>query len=124
MVSSSPRPKQGTGPFFKIFQVLQRYYNAEYVFLTVNGSPSWLNNVSVYLVQVSFRLLGQRGLGHFFRYRPLLPIGWSPGGLCKLYANAGGKRQIQRQQRLVQYKQQANPLLLMKNLYSTCDKWE
>jgi hypothetical protein len=35
------------------------------------------NNVSgVYLVQVSLLLIGQQGLGHFFRYRPLLPIGW------------------------------------------------
>jgi hypothetical protein len=76
MVSS--RPKQGTGPFFKIFQVLQRYYNADNVFLTVNASLRRLiNDRGVYLVQVSFRLLGQRGLGHFFRNRPFLPIGWT-----------------------------------------------
>jgi hypothetical protein len=37
------------------------------------------------------------------------------GGLCKLYANAGGKSQKQRQPLLVQYKQQANPLLSMHN---------
>ncbi len=30
----------------------------------------------VYLVQVSLFLIGQRGLGHFFRYQPLFPIGW------------------------------------------------
>jgi hypothetical protein len=36
-------------------------------------------------------------------------------GLCKFYANAGGKRPIQRQPLLVQYKQQANPLLSMNN---------
>jgi hypothetical protein len=35
------------------------------------------------------------------------------GGLCKFYANAGGKRQIQCQP--MQYKQQANPLLSMHN---------
>ena len=36
-----------------------------------------LNNVSgVYLVQISLPLIGQQGLGDFFRYRPLLPIGW------------------------------------------------
>jgi hypothetical protein len=35
--------------------------------------------------------------------------------LCKFYANAGGKRLIERQPLLVQYKQQANPLLSMHN---------
>jgi hypothetical protein len=34
------------------------------------------NVVGVYLVQVSLLLIGQQGLGHFFRYQPLLPIGW------------------------------------------------
>jgi hypothetical protein len=34
--------------------------------------------------------------------------------LCKFYADAGGKQQIQRQLLLVQYKQQANPLLSKK----------
>jgi hypothetical protein len=44
---------------------------------TVNASLRWLSNVSaVYLVQVSLLLIGQQSLGHFFRYRPLLPIGW------------------------------------------------
>jgi hypothetical protein len=37
----------------------------------------WLNNVSgMSLVQVSLLLIGQQGLGHFFRSRPLHPIGW------------------------------------------------
>ncbi len=36
----------------------------------------FINVVGVYLVQVSLLLIGQQGLGHFFRYRPLLPIGW------------------------------------------------
>jgi hypothetical protein len=27
-------------------------------------------------VQVSLLFIGQQGFGHFFRYRPLLPIGW------------------------------------------------
>jgi hypothetical protein len=37
----------------------------------------WLNNVSgVDLVQVSLLLIGQQDLAHFFRCRPLLPIGW------------------------------------------------
>ncbi len=43
----------------------------------VNASSRWLNNVvGVYLVQASLLLIGQQGLGDFFRYRPLLPIGW------------------------------------------------
>jgi hypothetical protein len=47
------------------------------VFLAVNASLRWLNNVSgVYFVQVSLLLIGQQGLRHFFRYRPLLLIGW------------------------------------------------
>jgi hypothetical protein len=37
------------------------------------------------------------------------------GGLCKFFANAGGKQPTQRQLLLVQYKQQANPLLLTHN---------
>ena len=37
----------------------------------------WLNNVSgVYFIQISLLLIGQQDLGHFFRYRPLFPIGW------------------------------------------------
>jgi hypothetical protein len=75
-------------------------------------SLRWLNNVSgVYLIQVSLLLNGEQGLVDFLRYRPLLSI-----GLCKYYANARGKRQIQRQALLVQYKQQAN-----EQLYSTSD---
>ncbi len=43
----------------------------------VNANLHWLINVSgVYLIQVSLLLIGQQGLGYFFRYRPLLPIGW------------------------------------------------
>jgi hypothetical protein len=30
----------------------------------------------IYLVQVSLPLIGQQGMGDFFRYQPLLPIGW------------------------------------------------
>jgi hypothetical protein len=30
----------------------------------------------MYLVQVSLFRIGHQGLGYFFRYRPLLPIGW------------------------------------------------
>jgi hypothetical protein len=49
----------------------------------------WLNNVSgVYLTQVSLLLIGQQGLVDFFRYRPLLPIGW---GIVQILRTAGGK---------------------------------
>jgi hypothetical protein len=47
------------------------------VFLVVNASFRWLNNVSgVNLVKLSVILIGQQGLGHFLMYRPLIPIGW------------------------------------------------
>ncbi len=48
------------------------------VILAVNASLRWLNNVGgMFLVQVSLLLIGQQGLGHFFRwYQPLLPIDW------------------------------------------------
>jgi hypothetical protein len=43
----------------------------------VNASLRWFNNiVSMYFVEVSLLLIGHQGLGHFFRYRPLLPFGW------------------------------------------------
>jgi hypothetical protein len=48
------------------------------VFLAVNASLALLNNVvGVYLGQVSLLLIGQQGLEDFFRYRPLLPKGWT-----------------------------------------------
>jgi hypothetical protein len=51
--------------------------NSKSVFLAVNASLRWLNNVvGMYLVKVSLLLIGQQGLVDFFRYRPLLPIGW------------------------------------------------
>jgi hypothetical protein len=49
-------------------------YNAKSVFIVVNASLRWLNNVSgAYLVQVSLLLIGQGDLGHFYRYRPCFP---------------------------------------------------
>jgi hypothetical protein len=79
------------------------------VCLSINASLSWLNNVvGVYLVQVSWLLLGQQDLGDFFRYGPCFLLA---EGLCKFYANAGGKQTVQRQLLLVPCKQQANPFL-------------
>ncbi len=47
------------------------------VFLVVNTSLRWLNNVSgVHLVQVSLIFVGQQGFRSLIKYRSLLPIGW------------------------------------------------
>jgi hypothetical protein len=52
-------------------------YNSKNVLVAVNASLRWLNNVvGMYLVQVSLLLIGQQGLVDFFRYWPVLPIGW------------------------------------------------
>jgi hypothetical protein len=65
------------------------------VFLAVNARLRWLKNVvGVYLFQVSLLLIGQQDLVDFFRYRHCFPLA---GGLCKFYANAGGRQPIQRQ---------------------------
>jgi hypothetical protein len=84
------------------------------VFLAVNASLRWLSNVSgVYLVQVSSSFLLVSGVWDIFSgIGPCFPLA---GGLCKFYAKDRGKRPIQRQPLLVQYKQQANPILLMHN---------
>jgi hypothetical protein len=71
----------------------------------------------VYLIQVSLLIIGQQGLVDFF------DIGIEPcflltGGLCKFYANAGGKEPIHRQPLLVQYKHQTTRLLSMKSFTS------
>ncbi len=82
-------------------------FDAKSVFLAVNASLHWLNNV--YLIQVSLLLIDQLGLVDFFSsdVGPCFPLA---GGLCKFYANAGGKRPIQRQPLLMQYKHQADLL--------------
>jgi hypothetical protein len=64
----------------------------------------------VYLVQVSLLLISQQGFRYFSGIGPCFSLA---GGLCKFYANAEGKRPIQRQPLIVQYKHQANPLLSM-----------
>ncbi len=54
-----------------------RIYSAIYIFIPVNASLGWLNNIrGVYLVQITSLFIGQQGLGHFFRHRPLPPVGW------------------------------------------------
>jgi hypothetical protein len=65
----------------------------------INASLSWLNNVTgIYLVQVYLLLIGQQGLEIFLCIGPCFPLA---GELCKFYANAGGKRPIQRPPPLV-----------------------
>ncbi len=81
------------------------------VVLAVNANLRWLTNDSVgYLVHISFLLIGQQGLGHFFMYRPLLLIGWRTWQIVPRQR----QNEIQRQPLFEQYKQQANP-----QLYST-----
>jgi hypothetical protein len=85
-------------------------YNAKSVILAVHASLRWLNNVSESRFP-SFLLVCwvwdiSSSIG------PCFPL---TGGLCKFYANVGGKRPIQRQPLLMQYKQQANPLLSTHN---------
>ncbi len=86
---------------FLNFLVLQWFYNAKSVFLAVNASLRWLNNVSrIYLTQVSWFLIGQQHLASH----------WLAD--C---ANAitGGQQQIQSQLLLVQHKKQVIPFLSM-----------
>jgi hypothetical protein len=79
--------------------VLQGFYIAKSVFLAVNASLAWLNNVvGVYLGQASLLLVGQQGLADSSGIGPCFPLA---GGLCKFYANAGGLQPIQRQLLLV-----------------------
>jgi hypothetical protein len=85
--------------------------------VTTELSVRWINYVNgVYLVQVSLLLIGQQGLGDFFRYWPLLPIG---PRIVQIYANPGGKHQLL----LVQYKQQANLLFAMNNYTPFLISW-
>jgi hypothetical protein len=64
----------------RAIQAIKQFFfgsnNSKSVFIAVNASLRWLNNVvGVYLGQVSLLHIGQQGLVDFFRYRPLLPIG-------------------------------------------------
>ncbi len=62
---------------FKFFRCFNFFLYAKSVFLLVNASLLWLNNVSgVYLTLVSLLLIGQQGSVDFFWCRFLLPIGW------------------------------------------------
>ncbi len=81
----------------------------------------WVGNVrDVFLVQVSLILFVRRLWDISLGIGPCFALA---GGLCKFYANNGGKRPIQRQPLLVRYKQQANPLLLMTNYTPLVTSW-
>jgi hypothetical protein len=91
--------------------VSQKCYNAKNVFLAVIASFHWHNNVSgmFYLVKVSFLLIGQQGLGH----QVLTSAShWLED--CTNLTPTPEKNY--RLPLLEQYKQQANPLLLMHNI--------
>ncbi len=62
----------GRGNFFIFFKVLQWFIMQKGYFLQLKQVYVGLK---MFLFQVSLLLFGQEGLGHFFRYRPLLPIG-------------------------------------------------
>jgi hypothetical protein len=69
----------------------------------------------VYLTQISLLLIGQQGLADFFRYRPLLPIGWRIVQILRQCQRKTTNTVPTMPTNLVQYKQQANPLLSMNN---------
>jgi hypothetical protein len=75
----------------------------------------------VCLVQVSLLFIGQKGLGHFFGYRPLFPIGWR---IVQILRQRRRKATNTAPTLLsaMQYKQQANPLLSTRLLISKNDK--
>ncbi len=96
-----------------IFSSSNNFITQKVYFSQVNANLHWLtNDVGVYLVRVSLLLLVRTIWDIFSGIGPCFPLA---GGLCKFYANARGKQPIQSQLILVQYKQQANPLLSIHN---------
>ncbi len=88
------------------------------VFLAVNASLRWLNNFSgVYFIQVSLLLIGLQGLGHFFRYRPLLSIGCRIEHILRLF-----RKKTTNTAPTTTNKHQSNALLSMNN-YTPIVQW-
>jgi hypothetical protein len=82
--------------------------NAKSLFLAINASLRWLNNVTgLYLVQFPLLLIGEQGLGLFFKYRPLLLIGWR---IMQIVHQRQRKMTNTAPTCYVLYKQKANPL--------------
>ncbi len=83
------------------------------------ASLRWLNNVSgVYLTQVSLLLIGQQGLVDFFRYRPLLPIGWR---IVQILCQRRRKTTNTAPTTLSAMQAGCQSTFISEQLYSTCD---
>ncbi len=94
--SPSPSSLHSFSPLSPLFHSPPPFFAHSHLPLSLFPPPFFpLPHVTaVSLVQVSLLLIGQQGLG-------LISSGIGPcfsltGGLCKFYANAGGKRPIQR----------------------------
>ncbi len=71
------RPNADGAIFFNYLDAPLILWSKKCISPAVTASLHWRNNVScVYLVHVPLLRISQQGLGHFFRYRPLLTIGW------------------------------------------------
>ncbi len=80
------------------------------------------NNVSgVYLAHVTLLLMGQQGMGYFFRYRPLLPIGWS---IVQILRQRWRKTTNIAPTPLSTIQAASQSTFINTQLYSTCDKQE
>jgi hypothetical protein len=92
-------------------------FNAKIVFLAVNASLRWRNNVSsVHLVQVFLLPIGQQGLQHFF----LLPNGWR---IVQILRQRRRKTTNTVPTTLSAIQAQANPLLPMNNCTPLVISW-
>jgi hypothetical protein len=76
------------------------------------------NNVGVYLVQVSLLLIGHQNLGHFFRYRSLLPIGLR---IVQIVRQRRRKTNNTSPTTLRAIQAASNSTFINSQLYSTCD---
>jgi hypothetical protein len=65
-------------PVFKFFRCLNDLITQKVYFLRLIRVCLGLIMLAMrrYLFKVSLLFIGQHGLGHFFRYRPFVPIGW------------------------------------------------
>ncbi len=104
MISS--RPIQGTRPFFKFFSCSNDFIIAKSVFLLL-----MIVNVCWIVLAACFLDSYWSVFGTFLHSSGICPFFPLAGGLYKLFANVGGKWQIQRQPLLVQYKQQCTIIL-------------
>jgi hypothetical protein len=82
-------------------------------------SLRWLNNVTgLFLVQVSLLLIGQEGLGHFFRHRSLLPIDWR---IVQIFRQRWMKMTNAAPINLSAIQAASQSTFVSEQLYSTCD---